>query len=64
LVEFVTVAVNCWVAEVGADAVAGDTDTDTAVTTVAVALALCVASVWLVAVILTLAGDGGLAGAV
>ena len=62
----VTVAVNCWVRKSETDAVAGSTETCTAEldTTVTVAEPDLVVSAWEVAVTVTFAGLGTVAGAV
>ena len=65
LVDPVTVAPNGCVAETCTEALVGETDTDTvAGVIVTVAEALLVGSAALVALIVTVAGEGTLAGAV
>jgi hypothetical protein len=65
LADPVTVGVKGWVAETCTEALVGETDTDTAAgVIVTVAEALLVESAALVAVMVTVAGEGTLAGAV
>jgi hypothetical protein len=63
-VALLTLAVNCFVAEVWTEALVGETETETAAITVAVAVAVFVGSATLVPAIVTVAGEGKPAGAV